>query len=298
MTENINMCRLFGFKSVLDSQVHSSLIHADNALASQSVRHPDGWGVAYYREGVPHLIRSTDRAVDDHIFHKVSGVVSSKNVIAHIRKATQGNHTLLNCHPFQYGKWVFAHNGNLKNFENYRAELLKLLAPKLRPFVLGTTDSEILFYLLLSFIHENVDLGAGEADYQVVQAAVQKLLDVVTHHTGPLYGGKEQRQEESHITFLLSTGNIMIGFNGGQFLNYSTHKSSCPENKTCPHYNQTCENQASSNSKINHLIFSSEIHEGENIWKEMELGELIGVDGQMTFNQDKLTVDFITNPPS
>ena len=45
------MCRLFGFRSVIPSQMHRSLIAADNALGRQSERHPDGWGVAYYVDG-------------------------------------------------------------------------------------------------------------------------------------------------------------------------------------------------------------------------------------------------------
>jgi len=114
------MCRLFGFKSVINSQVHSSLVHADNALISQSLKHPDGWGVAYYLENVPHIIKSTDRALDDHIFHQISGVVSSQVVLAHLRKATHGDKTILNSHPFQNGNWVFAHNGNLRDFKNYK----------------------------------------------------------------------------------------------------------------------------------------------------------------------------------
>ena len=41
------MCRLFGFRSVIPSQVHQSLVGAENALMLQSDRHPDGWGVAW-----------------------------------------------------------------------------------------------------------------------------------------------------------------------------------------------------------------------------------------------------------
>ena len=72
------MCRLFGFKSVISSQVHSSLIHTENALRIQSNNHPDGWGVAYYREGIPHIIKSMEKAVDDHIFLKA---MSANDVI-------------------------------------------------------------------------------------------------------------------------------------------------------------------------------------------------------------------------
>jgi predicted glutamine amidotransferase len=46
--------------------------------------------------------------------------IKSRNVIAHIRKATQGRVALENCHPFVrelWGRfWVFAHNGNLQGF--------------------------------------------------------------------------------------------------------------------------------------------------------------------------------------
>ena len=77
------MCRLFGFRSVLRSQVHRSLRTADNALAVQSRAHPDGWGVAYYVAGAPHVIKSTGMAGSDHLFERVSGLLTSETVVAH-----------------------------------------------------------------------------------------------------------------------------------------------------------------------------------------------------------------------
>ena len=59
------MCRLFGFRSVIPSQVHRSLLSAENALVWQSERHPDGWGVAYFVGGIPHLIKSAETAIQD-----------------------------------------------------------------------------------------------------------------------------------------------------------------------------------------------------------------------------------------
>ena len=56
------MCRLFGFRSVIPSQVHRSLLSADNALGTQSSQHPDGWGVAFYVDGSPHLTKSPSTA--------------------------------------------------------------------------------------------------------------------------------------------------------------------------------------------------------------------------------------------
>lgn len=49
--------------------------------------------------------------------------IKSLNVIAHIRKATQGEVNIENTHPFIreiWGQnWVFAHNGNLKKLTRY-----------------------------------------------------------------------------------------------------------------------------------------------------------------------------------
>ena len=293
MRDNNRMCRLFGFKSVLDSQVHRSLIEADNALADQSTKHPDGWGVAYYRENIPHVIKSTDTAIDDHIFHKVSGVVSSKTVLAHIRKATQGQNSLINCHPFQYGRWVFAHNGNLKNFADYKQNLLSQVSDRLKPFILGTTDSELIFYLLLTEIEKHHPLGEANVPMDALAEATQNFLNIVTKYTGPLYGGRESHPEESHLTFILTTGDTLVGFNGGQHIKYSTHKSVCPDRDTCPHFQTNCESPSLSGAKINHLILSSEKHEGENIWTDFNLGELVGVNQHMELTKKQLTVPFI-----
>ncbi len=129
------MCRLFAFRSVVASQVHRSMMEADNALLHQSNFHPDGWGVAYYVAGAPHLIKSTSAAVECSLFQKVSGIVASKTVIAHIRKATQGELCITNAHPFQYGKWIFAHNGNIANFAEHRDTIIEQISPKMARFI-------------------------------------------------------------------------------------------------------------------------------------------------------------------
>jgi glutamine amidotransferase len=286
------MCRLFGFRSVINSQVHSSLVHADNALSSQSIKHPDGWGVAYYREDTPHLIKSTERAFDDHIFHKVSGVVSSDTVVAHLRKATQGNLSILNSHPFQYGTGVFAHTGNLKTFDRYKSKLISRIDPELQKFVLGSTDSEIIFYLLLTFIKKRQALSDINIHLGKLKDATEELCHFICQYSGPLYGGETSNPKENHLTFILTSGKVMIGFQGGQHLNFSSHKSLCSERETCSYYSKICEHPTKNNEQVNHLIFSSEKLVGENIWQKMERGELIGVDSNMYLTRFKLNVHF------
>ncbi|MCO4756334.1 MAG: class II glutamine amidotransferase [Bacteriovoracaceae bacterium] len=286
------MCRLFGFRSVINSQVHSSLLHAENALHSQSKRHPDGWGIAYYLERVPHLVKSSDTALDDHLFKRVSGVVSSHTVMAHIRKATQGEHTILNSHPFQYGNWIFAHNGNINNLERHRAELLELITPSLRKFILGNTDSEIIFYILLSEIEKTYALNKLDVPVEQLKIVIQNALRKITFIIGPLINRDKPQPNENYISFLLTNGQTFIGFQGGQPLKYCTHKTKCPERDECPYFSKVCEAPSSVGTKINHLILTSEKIEGVNVWNTLMPGEMVGVDHTMNFFKEKLKVPF------
>ena len=146
------MCRLYGFRSSVLSGVHSSLVAAENALAQQSVKHPDGWGIAYYTSKFPHLIRSEKQALEDGLLREISAVVSTRTLLAHIRQATAGKVSVLNCHPFQYGPWTFAHNGTVAGFERLNDRLAGETEPTLQSSRKRTTDSEQVFYWLLSQI--------------------------------------------------------------------------------------------------------------------------------------------------
>ena len=107
--------------------------------------HADGWGIAYFeghavRHFVDHHSASTSPIAE--LIRRYP--IQSRNVIAHIRKATQGEVALENCHPFVrelWGRyWVFAHNGNL---ENYAPRLHGNFKP------VGQTDSELAFCWLM-----------------------------------------------------------------------------------------------------------------------------------------------------
>lgn len=276
------MCRLFGFRSVIQSQVHSSLVDAENALGIQSSDHPDGWGVAYYVQNSPHIVKSAKAALGDAIFKKVSGVVSSETVVAHIRKTTVGNNNILNTHPFQYGKWVFAHNGNISGFENKREQLTAEILPKFRRFILGDTDSEVIFYFLLSFISIRHDLASDDIDNDkfsvTLNDAIKKLISIA--------GAPAQKDnsgaQATYYTFLITNGKTMAAYQGGKNLYYSTYKSRCQERNVCPSFSAECEAPTKTGT-INHLLFSSEPLIGENIWLPLALGELVIIDPQMHF---------------
>jgi glutamine amidotransferase len=269
------MCRLFGFRSVIPSQVHSSLLQAENALGAQSNAHPDGWGVAYYVDGSPHVTKSPTHALGDQLFHRLSGLVSSETVLAHVRKATQGTKGVLNCHPFQFGRWVFAHNGDIPGFSDGLGALLReQITPRLRRFVLGDTDSETIFFIFLSLLERGCPLGQRQELRSVidaVQATLERVRGVCQSHV---------KDAALLLTFIVTDGDVMVATQGGKELAFSTYKRRCPERDRCQSLASVCE-APTRDGRVNHLIVSSERLQGSNVWEDLAPGDILGVDATM-----------------
>jgi predicted glutamine amidotransferase len=263
------MCRLFGFRSVIASQVHRSLLAAENALGALSNQHPDGWGVAFYVDGSPHVTRNPITAMGDQLFHRLSGVVSSQTVVAHVRKATRGDKTVLNCHPFQYGRWVFAHNGDVPDFERHRAKLVDQIAPQLRRFILGETDSEVLFFILLSELLTDGPLPGPRSAAELARA-VRRMTTTVRDLC-------DTPSAQSLLTVLVTNGETLVAAQGGKELYLSTHKTRCSDRGVCKSLLPECEAPTTS-GHVNHCIVSSEPLQGENVWAALEPGDIVGVD--------------------
>lgn len=155
------MCRFYGFQAVQPTKVECSLVHAQDALMAQSREdsegksHGHGWGVATYADALPHVDKQAWAAYHGEHFRKSAARAYSKTVIAHVRRATVGPPCLDNTHPFVHGRWVFAHNGTLPNFDLVRDAMIESIDPLHRSKIKGDTDSEFIFrYLLTLWEHE------------------------------------------------------------------------------------------------------------------------------------------------
>jgi glutamine amidotransferase len=138
--------------------------------------HHDGWGIAFFEgAGVRHFV-DHQAAVASPIAELIKQYpIKSTNVIAHIRKATQGQVALENCHPFVrelWGRyWVFAHNGDLKGFT-------PVLDGPFRP--VGNTDSELAFCFLLQELRAR--FGDAPPTTAALQAALAELVRIIAAH--------------------------------------------------------------------------------------------------------------------
>ena len=76
-----------------------------------------------------------------------------------------------NCHPYRHGRWLFVHNGLINEFHTVRRELMLAVDPALFVNIQGSTDSEVLFHLALTYGLEQDPLAALERTIGFVEAA-------------------------------------------------------------------------------------------------------------------------------
>ena len=114
--------------------------------------HKDGWGVAFYDGKGVRQFHDPKPCATSPIAKLVQNYpIKSQTAICHIRQANVGTISLVNTHPFVrelWGKyWVFAHNGQLQNFQ-----------PKAGRFeAVGDTDSEALFCDILNQLDQRLN---------------------------------------------------------------------------------------------------------------------------------------------
>src|SRR5215211_813754 len=77
--------------------------------------------------------------------------ITSPRIFAHIRAAIGSPVQQTNCHPFRRGRFLFMHNGYIDGLSAMRRDLVLAVAPELFPEIEGTTDTELLFFLALTF---------------------------------------------------------------------------------------------------------------------------------------------------
>ena len=96
-----------------------------------------------------------------------------------------------NCHPFRHGRWLFVHNGFIDGYARLRRDLLLAVDPELFDEIEGTTDSELLFYLALTFGLEDEPLPALERMAGFVEATGRRAR---RRRAAADDGGRERRR--------------------------------------------------------------------------------------------------------
>ena len=192
------------------AQYERAALSTHNGNAAQ----PWGWGIGFFQSGEILLKRRplderTELTIDEMIVE-----VRSDILLAHVRHATVGALRTGNTHPFRYRQWMFADTGTVDGFRDLRAQLYESLPRFLQRSLRGDTDSELLFHLYLSFLHDAGQLDSPHVAPMDASRAIRSSLALLDRI------GRETEHEPSSLNLLLATPDYLISAHRGERMAY------------------------------------------------------------------------------
>jgi predicted glutamine amidotransferase len=159
------------------------------------------WGIGFY-QGSEVLLRR--RPHDERGSIDLGGLARDLRadlILGHVRAATVGGARTENTHPFRYREWLFAHTGSISRYAEIKPRLLESIPEFLRKNIRGDTDSEVLFHVVLSFLHDAGRLQEGGADGKTMAAALRSAASLIDHLVS-----EEGGEPGFHVNALLTDG--------------------------------------------------------------------------------------------
>ncbi|KAI9279473.1 nucleophile aminohydrolase [Umbelopsis sp. AD052] len=214
------MCRLLLYKGKQPIQLAHLLTKPAHSIINQSFdsrlridrRRPingDGFGVGWYEPdadsetaNTPCIFTSVTPAWNNNNLIRLAEKIKSPLVFAHVRASTAGTVTETNCHPFQYGRLMFMHNGGVAQFDRIKRRLISTLKEDIFLFVQGSTDSEWSFALFLNFL-KNPD--ADSFDYIELKEAMLKTISQLNE-----WADEAGITEPSLLNFAVTDGESVV----------------------------------------------------------------------------------------
>jgi predicted glutamine amidotransferase len=195
-----------------------------DALATPPAGDHDGWGVGFYQAGEvlhkKHPQGSGDALEWAGMLHGVRSHVA----IAHVREAAANTPRADNNHPFRMRQWLFAHAGSVDGFGAMQERLLASMPDFLRRNIRGDTDSEHLFHVLLSFLHDAGQLDGIDVADQAVLAAMRSTVNLVDNFSNEIGAPK------GNMNLVLTNGRQLYAMRrGGPMVVVERDRLSLPE---------------------------------------------------------------------
>ncbi len=132
--------------SIIDQSLHAE-------LGRGVTTNGDGFGIGWYADSsaAPAVFKGTQPAWSDENLREIATQIRTPLLFAHVRASSGTPIQRSNCHPFRHGRWLWMHNGSLARFDDVKRDLLMAVDADLYPQIQGTTDTEALFYLAVTF---------------------------------------------------------------------------------------------------------------------------------------------------
>lgn len=185
------MCRWLAYSGspvlldeVLFKTDHSLIDQSLRALDTSTTTNGDGFGIGWYgRRDLPGVYKDIRPAWNDNNLQALAAQIESPMFLAHVRATTGSPVQRTNCHPFSHGKWLFVHNGAVNDFSTVHRDLAFAVSPELFPHIRGSTDSELMFLLALTFgmegdVRTGLSRMAGFVESTAAKYGVQDALQM------------------------------------------------------------------------------------------------------------------------
>jgi len=193
------MCRWLAYSGapilldeVLFKTDHSLIDQSLRAIHTTNTTNGDGFGIGWYgSRDTPGVYRDIRPAWNDTNLQTLAAQIESPMFLAHVRASTGSPVQRSNCHPFNYGQWLFVHNGLIGEYEKLHRDLAFSVSPELFPLIGGTTDSELMFMLALSYgMESDVKTGLSRMAGLVEQVAEKHGVEDALQMTLGISDGK------------------------------------------------------------------------------------------------------------
>jgi len=198
----------------------------------------DGFGVAWYTttreeygecEGArPIMYHIVRQPLTDPVFRSIAAHTASTAIFAHVRAAS-GSTAIVdsNCHPFQFGRYLFMHNGMVGGFSLIRRRMVHAMSDEAAQHLAGTTDSEHLAMLFFTCLAQRVGVPAPQVfevqhPLEDVKAALEEAIATairLQHEALSAAGGDAPAFEPSSLNVAITDGARLLAV---RFRNHAT----------------------------------------------------------------------------
>ncbi len=205
----------------------------------------DGFGIGWFNQKKnPGLYKVSEPAWSNENIHSICSQTKSHLFMAHIREATSGEVHRSNTHPFIYKNWLFQHNGCINGFKAIYRELCFDIQPELFPLLRGNTDSEVFFFLALTF-------GLEKDPKSAIEKTLKHILKVC---------------EKNNMPFEIS---LSIAFSNGKALYTCSFSSAQETNSQYYSTDSNCMLRNSKKSSKGIVVVSEPLDYSAGNWHEM-----------------------------
>ncbi|PKH88152.1 class II glutamine amidotransferase [Colwellia sp. Bg11-28] len=266
------MCRFIAYSGERIF-MNTLIFDASNSLVQQSKKakmrvnplNGDGFGVGWYPEHgdpIPGTFVSVEPAWSNRNLSQIASKIPTHHFFAHVRDASIGMPvSQSNCHPFQYGPYLWMHNGRLDQFSQFRRLILNDLSNKAFDFIKGNTDSECAFAIFLDEI--NFD---EKASFEILKQAMKTTISRING-----YRKQVKAETNAFMNFALTNRKVSL------FTRYSSNVDVRPPSLF---YSQ---------NEHNIIVSSEPLSDIKAHWVKVERSTLIAIEN------NKVATDLLMN---